>query len=182
MPTKPLFRLFGIKYANDYVTGPFASQIISGKFASLYPKVVETYKNRDRTGLWISVYTNTTALKKTIRSKAARKVRIAFRDALAQRGYSAEGQSMDTAKQDLQGSIAFYPSLYLDIVNQTETLDKEMRALVAWMENSQLEKNKNVTKRVQAQRRAGLSSGTAVKPQLPIAKSNSSTINKRSGN
>ena len=150
-----------------------------------------------------------------IRAKASRKVRTAFAEALAERGYSAKGLSVDGSgsvtaatdggRGDLVGSIVFYPTLYLEIVERGEVLGREMRDLVGWLEsgpvekgksglvekgksgalekgkNVALEKGKNGAKRVQSQGRAGVSRQVVIEKGLPGAQSDSNASNRRSG-
>lgn len=82
-----------LRYLPKHIISPVALRYLASPINPIRFKIKHLYDNRDRNILWWKVSTqHLTQHKRVIRSWCARRVRLAFRCALKERGFDAEGR------------------------------------------------------------------------------------------
>ncbi|KAJ5595513.1 uncharacterized protein N7459_001721 [Penicillium hispanicum] len=89
---------------------PVALRYIRSPFHPIHPKIAHMWNDRDQSGLWWRASTHQLlSFKRVVRSWCARRARIAFQEALKQRGFDKLGISLPTTasgqQEDLTGSL-----------------------------------------------------------------------------
>ncbi|KAE8349012.1 hypothetical protein BDV28DRAFT_142097 [Aspergillus coremiiformis] len=94
---------FTLRYVPKHVISPIASRYLASPINPIRFKIQHLYAQRDRNTLWwrVSVQ-HLQQHKRVVRSWCARRVRLAFRRALKERGFDAEGQRIGS---DMDGNI-----------------------------------------------------------------------------
>ncbi|GIK06227.1 hypothetical protein Aspvir_001871 [Aspergillus viridinutans] len=107
---------FYMRYNPKTVIPPVANRYILSETHPIRPKIQHLYANRDPSTLWWRVNPQPLqSFKRVVRSWATRRVRLAFRQALAAQGFDVEGRrlvsetsgpgAMRSPKEGLQGSL-----------------------------------------------------------------------------
>jgi hypothetical protein len=107
---------FYMRYNPKTVIPPVANRYILSETHPIRPKIQHLYANRDPNTLWWRVNPQPLqSFKRVVRSWATRRVRLAFRQALAAQGFDVEGRrlvsetsgsaAMRSPKDGLQGSL-----------------------------------------------------------------------------
>ncbi|KAI1913418.1 hypothetical protein LOZ61_002750 [Ophidiomyces ophidiicola] len=141
--------LFQTFFAADNLVPYIGARYIADFDHPIRPKVVHTYLNRERGILWWSVVDGSLVVRKgVVRSFWARRVRRAFRTALEQRGYDAEGRKLirDTKgnvvakEKSLKGTLEIRMGLPL-LTSKAEALSTQIMQLVENLERNQKRKS-----------------------------------------
>lgn len=86
---------FTLRYVQKHVIPPVAARYLGSHIHPIRPKIHHLYANRDRDTLWWRVsIKQIQGYKRVVRSWSARRVKIAFRQALKERGFDAEGRRL----------------------------------------------------------------------------------------
>lgn len=84
---------FTLRFVQKHVIPPVAARYLGSPVHPIRPKIHHLYVNRDRDTLWWRVSVKQVQrYKRVVRSWCARRARIAFQQALKDRGYDAEGR------------------------------------------------------------------------------------------
>ena len=105
-----LFAHFRVVYYLEPKLPSLTQNIVTAPTHPLYPKFKERLSQRRRNPFWYLVTGNLLNEKRIIRSKACRKLRLAFQEALAEFGYDEDGNSLKLEdKSPLRGSLEIHP-------------------------------------------------------------------------
>ena len=103
----------------------------------IYPKIMHMYAIRDRNTLWWQVtVVDALSHKKVVRSRSMRQTRAAFREALRERGFDADGRrivSDSCTEEGLRGSLLILilqPGLRADFEAIKKDVDKLLEFLL----------------------------------------------------
>ncbi|KAL5366005.1 hypothetical protein BJX96DRAFT_160138 [Aspergillus floccosus] len=147
---------FTLRYVQKHVIPPVAARYLGSHIHPIRPKIHHLYANRDRDTLWWRVsIKQIQSYKRVVRSWSARRAKIAFRQALKERGFDAEGrrlqlepgndtpQNAPEGKEDnLTGSleIIVHPQ---SILESYSTVQSDMHSLVNSLMNKKLTASSN---------------------------------------
>ncbi|PLB49223.1 hypothetical protein P170DRAFT_436839 [Aspergillus steynii IBT 23096] len=97
-------RLFTIKYNPRTQIPPVAARYLGSPANPIHPKIAHMYATRDRTELWWRVSAqHLMAYKRVVRNLCLRHIRFAFRQALKDRGFDANGKRIAPATPSPEG-------------------------------------------------------------------------------
>ncbi|KAL4898803.1 hypothetical protein BDV59DRAFT_167558 [Aspergillus ambiguus] len=86
---------FTLRYVQKHVIPPVAARYLGSHIHPIRPKIHHLYASRDRDSLWWRVSVKQIQqYKRVVRSWSARRAKIAFRQALQDRGFDAEGRRL----------------------------------------------------------------------------------------
>lgn len=120
---KPLVStsLFVLRYSPKLVNPPVAHRYLEAPNHPLRPKIAHMYAHRDTNTLWWRVAKQKLQpFKGVVRSWCARRTRIAFRQALAARGFDREGRKIQSHAQDGVATAAAAPGLERGLTGSVE--------------------------------------------------------------
>ncbi|GIJ90187.1 hypothetical protein Asppvi_009140 [Aspergillus pseudoviridinutans] len=149
---------FYMRYNPKTVLPPVASRYILSETHPIRPKIQHLYANRDPSTLWWRVNPQPLqSFKRVVRSWATRRVRLAFRQALAAQGFDVEGRRLVSetpgsaamrSNDGLQGSleIAVLPqSVKVGYDSVRKEMDYLLRTLLRHLRDGK--KQTNTTRR-----------------------------------
>lgn len=139
MPTTKVTRFlnFGAKYYQVPRPASATKSILDTPTHPLLIKYQDKVDQRDRNSLWQTITTYALNEKRVVRTKASRKLRLAFREALHEYRYDEKGKPLEEGeKPPLIGSVEVVPFKSTALAKH-EDLKKEMRRLVKHIERAQ---------------------------------------------
>ncbi|KAE8150029.1 hypothetical protein BDV25DRAFT_155188 [Aspergillus avenaceus] len=130
---------FSLRYNPKNVISPIAFRYIRMPANPIRPKIMDMYANRDRDCLWWRVSIQQLQQnKKVVRSWCARRVRLAFTNALKDRGYDNEGRRLTSELEEQevsQDSSHSNMTGYLEIVVHTPCITEKYSSVQADMQS-----------------------------------------------
>ncbi|KAA8643429.1 hypothetical protein EYZ11_012655 [Aspergillus tanneri] len=136
-------KLFNLRFSPKNFPPPVANRYIGSRTHPIRPKILHMYENRDPRSLWWYLSNQRTMpYTKVVRSWCMRRTREAFRQALRERGFNADGRRIATDPRGtgtpvdgydyLQGSVEL--SISPEIVRESyATVKAEMDSIVDGM-------------------------------------------------
>lgn len=159
--------LFSVIYCRENHIPYVAARYIKDYDHPITPKIVHMYQNREQGILWWTVVIGALITRKSVvRSYYARRIKVAFRTALKERGYDAAGRRVVRDKEGnvvekvkvLKGTMEL--RMGLGLMNSTpDSVLEQARCLVKWLEEdsgksrvSRPTRKKDATRRVDEKR------------------------------
>ncbi|KAF9884772.1 hypothetical protein FE257_001262 [Aspergillus nanangensis] len=131
MKTLASTKQFTLRYVPKHVIPPVAARYLGSPVHPIRPKIFHMYATRDRNTLWWRVSVKPIqGFRRVVRSWCARRARLAFRQALKDRGFDAEGRRMRSESSGEGGSTPERNDDYihgsLEIVVQPQSVQEDM--------------------------------------------------------
>ena len=135
---KPLsgVKVCGFRYYPEPRISYYTQKILDDRYHVLHQRMQERADARDRNALWLTVIASTMKAKSVVRSRAARRLKVAFRMSLNEQGFSHDGKPLTGNRRGLSGSVELYPlapavtAEFQEIKSQTDLMVRNvMKAL-----------------------------------------------------